>query len=260
MSVQLASPMESATLYVALDDCEIEAEQLFAATSAGCNGREEGALEELRALMESEAAAVVAANHEASRSSSAAAAATLVQTLKTAIANAGRSSAQTGMDSDDDDDDDDEDEDEDEDEEAGDKVGNEDGEDAAEKEGAAIEGGTAAGAKKKRPEQPRPEDIRRREWSAEKQKIMRAKVSEMLALEDKHTDAVSTKVAELQEAQRSKAPAMKPMCVAEEAACLKCYQDEFAKNEAGDVLKCAALVDAYRLCARAAAQDLLERK
>ena len=55
--MQLASPMESATLYVALDDCEIEAEQLFAATSAGCNGREEGALEELRALMESEAAA-----------------------------------------------------------------------------------------------------------------------------------------------------------------------------------------------------------
>ena len=52
-----------------------EAEQLFAATSAGCNGREEGALEELRALMESEAAAVVAANHEASRSASAAAAA-----------------------------------------------------------------------------------------------------------------------------------------------------------------------------------------
>lgn len=103
-------------------------------------------------------------------------------------------------------------------------------------------------------------ESQRREWSAEKQKIMRAKVSEMLALEDKHTDAVSTKVAELQEAQRSKAPAMKPMCVAEEAACLKCYQDEFAKNEAGDVLKCAALVDAYRLCARAAAQDLLERK
>ena len=45
-------------------------------------------------------------------------------------------------------------------------------------------------------------ESQRREWSAEKQKIMRAKVSEMLALEDKHTDAVSTKVAELQEAQR----------------------------------------------------------
>ena len=92
------------------------------------------------------------------------------------------------------------------------------------------------------------------------QKIMRLKVSEMLALEDKHGEAVSAKVGELQEAQRSKAPVMKPMCVAEEAACLRCYQDELAKNEAGDVLKCASLVDAYRLCARAAAQDLLERK
>ena len=103
-------------------------------------------------------------------------------------------------------------------------------------------------------------ESQRKEWSLEKQKIMRLKASEMLAREDKHNDAVSTKVSVLQEAQRSKAPAMKPMCVAEEAACLKCYQDEFAKNDAGDVLKCAALVDAYRLCARAAAQDLLERK
>ena len=34
-------------------------------------------------------------------------------------------------------------------------------------------------------------ESQRKEWSLEKQKIMRAKVSEMLALEDKHTDAVS---------------------------------------------------------------------
>ena len=33
-----------------------------------------------------------------------------------------------------------------------------------------------------------------------------------------------------------------------------------AKKEAGDVLKCASVVEAYRLCARSAAQDLLERK
>ena len=103
-------------------------------------------------------------------------------------------------------------------------------------------------------------EAERHAWSADKQGMLASSTTDLLALEKTHTAAMSAKVAALADAQQARAPVTKPMCVLEEAACLKCYTDELGNAAGGDVLKCAALVDAYRLCARAAAHDLIHRK
>jgi len=47
-----------------------------------------------------------------------------------------------------------------------------------------------------------------------------------------------------------------PHCVDEEAAVVACYRRELDDGAQGDVLKCAALVDAYSACARRVATEL----
>lgn len=91
-------------------------------------------------------------------------------------------------------------------------------------------------------------------WEAERRELLEARETELRTVEASQLDHIKEQVAALHSKYDFARPDPVPRCQAEERDVLQCYRD--AQATKGDVLRCAALVDAYSICARGVADDL----